>query len=66
MTKAVKAFVDSRHCHGHGRCEIIAPQIFAVGDDGISRVLVGEIAPAHLTDAQEAVDSCPEQAITLE
>lgn len=61
-----KAFVDTSRCHGHGRCEIIAPKIFAVGGDGISRVLVGEIDPADLPDAREAAASCPEQAITLE
>lgn len=61
-----KASVDSQRCQGHGRCEIIAPQLFAVDGSGISRVLVAEIDPSDLADAQEAVLSCPEQAITLE
>ncbi|MCV7413524.1 ferredoxin [Mycobacterium florentinum] len=61
-----RAFVDAQRCHGHGRCEIIAPQVFAVGDDGISQILVEEIDPTDLADVQEAGFSCPEQAITLE
>jgi ferredoxin len=61
-----KGIVDEQRCQGHGRCELIAPHLFAVDDRGISSVLVGDIDPADLADAEEAEQSCPEQAITVE
>jgi ferredoxin len=62
----VRGIVDEQRCQEHGRCEIIAAHLFAVDDRGISSVLVGDIDPADLADAEEAGQSCPERAITLE
>jgi ferredoxin len=62
----VKAIVDEQRCQGHGRCELIAPQFFAVDDRGISSVLVDDIDPADLAGAEEAEQSCPERAITMQ
>lgn len=57
------ASIDSNRCQGHGRCAIIAPQVFDVDDYGIGFVLVDPV-DAHLSDVKEAVASCPETAIT--
>ena len=62
----VKAIVDEQRCQGHGRCELIAPLLFAVDDRGISSVLVDDIDPADPADAEEAEQSCPERAITMQ
>ena len=60
-----KVSIDSAKCQGHGRCELIAPAYFEVGDDGWAHVLREDVAEDGLADVGEAVDSCPESAITL-
>jgi ferredoxin len=57
--------VDPDLCTGCGICEDICPDVFEIGDDGISHV----IDPNACEDAgccEEAADECPEGAITLE
>jgi ferredoxin len=57
--------VDPDLCTGCGICEDICPDVFEIGDDGISHV----IDPNACDDAgccEEAADECPEGAITLE
>ena len=60
-----KVSIDSAKCQGHGRCELIAPEYFEVGDDGCAHVLREDVAEDGLVDVREAVQSCPESAITL-
>jgi ferredoxin len=57
--------VDSERCQGHGRCALIAPQIFDLDDEGSAIVISGVEAEAALADVREAVRSCPERAIVL-
>jgi ferredoxin len=60
----VKAFVDDQRCRGHGVCCTICPEVFELNDDGYSEVRVPEV-PAEFGDAvREAVECCPEQAIS--
>lgn len=62
----MKAFVDPDLCLGCGICETVAPDVFQLGPDAIARVLLEEI-PANLQAAtREAMDQCPEQAISIE
>lgn len=64
--------VDWEKCQGHGKCYLVAPELFAPDEDddwGRAAVLVPEIAPEqaeHLTAAREALSVCPEFAIELE
>ncbi|MEZ0365830.1 MULTISPECIES: ferredoxin [Mycobacterium] len=60
-----KVSIDSAKCQGHGRCELIAPEHFEVGDDGYAHVLREDVAEDDLVDVREAVQSCPESAIVL-
>ena len=57
--------IDSVKCQGHGRCELIAPEYFEVGDDGYAHVLREDVSDDDLIDVREAVQSCPESAIAL-
>lgn len=62
----MRVVIDEMLCEGHALCEGIAPDIFEVGDDDMSRVRV-DVVPAEREDAvRNAVRSCPKQAISLE
>lgn len=57
--------VDKTRCQGIGRCEITAPTVFAVGDDGQADVL--RLPTAEDRNAvEEAVGNCPTAALTIE
>lgn len=63
--RVTRVSIDSAKCQGHGRCELIAPGYFEVGDDGYAHVLREDVAAEDLSDVVEAVQSCPENAIVL-
>ena len=46
--------VDRERCVGSGTCEMLAPDLFEVGDDGIVAVLRPELDGADLDPAQPA------------
>lgn len=52
-------------CVGHGVCETLAPDLFEVGDDGVSHVLVDKVPVGREEAAGTAVRSCPALAIEL-
>ncbi len=60
----LKPVVDWDLCEGCATCAEICPEVFEVRDDGKAYV----IGPAkcNTCNCQEAVDTCPVQAITLE
>lgn len=61
----MKLHIDADACTGHGRCYVLAPDVFEPDDVGHSVGLVDEI-PADLLDkAQLAAANCPESAITI-
>ena len=65
MSATVRAHVDEQMCVGTGMCEATAPELFEVGDDGLSHVLRDDI-PAELLDkAREAAENCPTRALTI-
>jgi ferredoxin len=50
-------------CEGHGKCEMAAPEVFKLGDDDVSIVLVDNV-PKELEDkVGRAIRLCPRQAI---
>lgn len=54
--------IDRSLCSGFGVCAELAPELFAVGPDGLAELRTG------FTDdpaALEAADSCPMAAITV-
>jgi ferredoxin len=56
--------VDRSACVGHAQCLAICPAVFASDELGYAVVIGdGSVPPEHEGDAQEAADSCPEQAI---
>ena len=60
----MKVTVDDERCRGHGVCCSICPEVFELNDAGYSEVQVDEV-PAELEAAvRDAVERCPERAIT--
>ncbi len=62
----MKVRVDLTKCVGHGRCYVLAPDVFGEDDRGYC-VLQVETVPRDLAQqAQLGEENCPEQAISLE
>ena len=62
----MRVVVDYNLCESNAICMGIAPEVFELGDDDVLRVL-DEHPPEELrARVEQAVRSCPKQAITLE
>ncbi|MES9520534.1 ferredoxin [Streptomyces capoamus] len=60
----MKIFVDRVKCQNHGQCAISAPTNFELDDNGELRYQEA-FDEENTGDIEDAVDSCPLQAITL-
>lgn len=61
----MKATVDAGICTGCTLCCDIAPDVFAMGDDGLAHAKGDAVPAAAEASAQEAADGCPVGAITI-
>jgi ferredoxin len=63
----VRIRVDKERCMGHGRCWTVAPELLTYDEEGF--VALPEdgmnVSPDQLAAAEEAVSSCPEEALSL-
>jgi ferredoxin len=58
--------IDSDRCQGHAQCAIAAPAVFDLDDEGFGIVGDDGLVPeGEERAAQQAVSSCPEQAILV-
>jgi len=57
--------IDADACTGHGRCYVLAPEVFDPDDEGHSVGLVDDIPEELLDKARLAAANCPESAITI-
>jgi len=62
----MKIRVDYDRCAGLGVCESLAPEHFAVNDDGHLVVLEQVVSAEHLEAVQQACARCPTEALGLE
>lgn len=58
--------VDHTKCSGIGLCELAAPTVYEVGDDGQSHVLKDEAAAQELRAVEDAIAGCPTGALSIE
>lgn len=62
----MRAKVIEEDCTGCGSCVEVCPEVFAMGDDDIARVIADPV-PAGLEEkCTEACESCPTDAIEIE
>ena len=57
--------VDRELCVGSGSCEMLAPDVFEVDDDGVLTVLVPEPGDDDVPAVRDAVQACPTRALSL-
>ena len=60
----MRVSADRELCVGSGQCELLAPEVFEVDDDGAVQVLQQE--PDDEAAVRDAVSQCPTGAIALD
>ena len=58
--------IDSHLCTGHGLCYSVAKTLIDYDERGYGVVIHPELDPSMMDEAQRAVMSCPEQAISID
>lgn len=61
----MKVVVDRDRCEGNGQCVLAAPDIFQLREDDQSYVLVPTLTEEMRPRVEQAIRTCPRQAITL-
>jgi ferredoxin len=59
----MKVVVNQDKCEGHGKCAKAAPEVFRLGDDDLSQVLVEDVPAELIEKVERAIRLCPRQAI---
>ncbi len=62
----MKPIVDEDLCIGCAACEDECPQVFKLGDDGLSHVITENPGPDLYDCVRDAADVCPTSAISIE
>jgi ferredoxin len=57
--------VDRTKCSGIGLCEMTAPTVFEIGDDGQSHVINKQPSADEMPHVEEAVAGCPTAALSI-
>ena len=62
----VRIRIDTSICTGHGRCYMLAPDVFDTDESGYGVVTKPEVPPELLEQAESARQNCPERAIFID
>jgi len=62
----MKVKVDEDLCLGCGICEGLAPDVFSLANEPFAEVLLDPVPEEFQEAVREAVEECPEEAITIE
>lgn len=61
----MKVRVDPERCVGHGRCYMIAPEVFDEDVDGHCRIRHEDVPPEFEKRARMGEANCPEGALEI-
>lgn len=61
----MQIIVDREKCTGHGRCYVLAPEIYGADDEGYCVLLKTDIPEDQRDEAKRGALNCPEDAITI-
>lgn len=61
----MKVTVHNARCMGHAMCNVIAPDVYELDDDGYNVMGTVDIAPGLEGQARQGADACPERAIEI-
>ena len=62
----MRVIVDRDLCESNGVCEGLAPTVFQIDDDDVLQILEEHPDESLRAKVQDAVRSCPKQALSLE
>jgi ferredoxin len=62
----MRVSVDTEVCTGHGRCYVLAPDVFGSDDYGHCVVLHDDVGDDLVAQARTGAENCPERAIAVE
>ena len=62
----MRAHVDESLCIGCAMCASMCEDVYSMNEDGISVAIDSEIPESLLSDAEDAKDACPVDAIIIE
>jgi ferredoxin len=60
----MKVSVDDQRCRGHGMCLTLCPEVFSLTDDGYAVAITSDVSTELEAATREAIECCPEQAIS--
>ena len=60
----MRVSVDDQRCRGHGVCTTLCPDVFSLTDDGYAVAIPSDVPTGLEAATQEAIQCCPEQAIS--
>ena len=61
----MKVELNREVCTGHGRCYVLAPEVFEADDDGYGVARFVDVPPELEAAARKGAGNCPENAITV-
>ncbi len=59
----MKKYSVNENCISCGLCESICPEVFRLEDDELARVIMEDVDESLVDTADEAMNSCPVDAI---
>ena len=60
----MKVSVNDGLCRGHGVCVAVCPEVFTLTEWGYAEAIEDDVPAEHEDAVREAIDCCPEHAIT--
>ena len=60
----MKIKIDKTKCQGHSLCQLAAPTIYELDENGYNNMEPFQVSGENVKEAMKGVVACPEHAIT--